>query len=187
MANPAKRLFVSFAKWIAPFVYDRRYLTGKHFLPGQQGWRWVAKGIWFQKILGFNRNVPWPIHPNFLVSDPKNLHFHPDDLHNFQSFGCYFQNFSASIRIGKGSYIAPNVGLITANHDPESPSKHLPGKSIELGENCWIGMNAVILPGVILGPHTIVGAGAVVSKSFPEGYCTLVGVPARKLHDKEFK
>ena len=42
-------------------------------------------------------------------------------------------------------------------------------------------MNAVILPGVELGDHTIVGAGAIVTKSYPEGYCVLVGNPARPI------
>jgi acetyltransferase-like isoleucine patch superfamily enzyme len=40
-------------------------------------------------------------------------------------------------------------------------------------------MNAVILPGVTLGENTIVGAGAIVTKSFPEGWCVLAGNPAR--------
>lgn len=40
-------------------------------------------------------------------------------------------------------------------------------------------MNSVILPGVELGDHTIVGAGAIVTKSFPGGYCVIVGNPAK--------
>lgn len=46
-----------------------------------------------------------------------------------------------------------------------------------------MGMNAVILPGVTLGPHTSVGAGAVVTKSFPEGYCIVAGIPAKKIKE----
>ena len=38
-------------------------------------------------------------------------------------------------------------------------------------------MNAVV--GVTLGDHTVVGAGAVVTKSFPQGYCVIAGVPAK--------
>lgn len=40
-------------------------------------------------------------------------------------------------------------------------------------------MSAVILPGVTLGDFTIVGAGAIVAKSFEEGYCVIAGNPAR--------
>ena len=38
---------------------------------------------------------------------------------------------------------------------------------------------AIILPGVKLGPRTIVGAGSIVTKSFPEGFCVIAGNPAR--------
>lgn len=44
-------------------------------------------------------------------------------------------------------------------------------------------MNAVILPGVHLGDHTIVGAGSVVTRSFPEGNIIIAGVPAKKIKD----
>ena len=40
-------------------------------------------------------------------------------------------------------------------------------------------MNVVVLPGVELGDGTIVGAGAVVTRSFPEGECVLAGNPAK--------
>lgn len=46
-------------------------------------------------------------------------------------------------------------------------------------------MNSVVLPGCHLGPYTIVGAGAVVTKSFPEGHCVIVGNPARIIRHLE--
>lgn len=52
---------------------------------------------------------------------------------------------------------------------------------IEIGNDCFIGMNCVILPGVTLGDKTIVGAGSVVTKSFPEGNVVIVGNPAKKI------
>ena len=51
-------------------------------------------------------------------------------------------------------------------------------KPIIIGKNCWIGTNVVILPGVELGDNVIVGAGAVVTKSFLSN-CVLAGVPAK--------
>ena len=44
-------------------------------------------------------------------------------------------------------------------------------------------MNSVILPGVTVGTRTIVGAGSVVTKSFPEGNCVVAGNPAKKIKD----
>ena len=46
-------------------------------------------------------------------------------------------------------------------------------------------MNAVILPGVELGEKTVVGAGAVVTKSFKEGHCVIGGNPAKLIKKLE--
>ena len=171
----------------ALFYYDKKYLTGKWFagkLDGlcNLGWEWTAKCGFARFLRGFHKGARFPISPRILVALPQNIEFHPDDLNNFQTSGNYFQAFG-KITIGRGCYIAPNVGLITANHDPADLDSHLEPKPITLGEKCWIGMNAVVLPGVTLGPGTVVGAGSVVTKSFPEGHCVIAGNPAKKLRD----
>ncbi len=104
-------------------------------------------------------------------------------MNNFQHFGCYFQCWRGKIKIGKGSYIAPNVGIITQNHDLQDLDTHAEAKDVVLGQKCWIGMNSIILPGVILGDKTIVGAGSVVTKSFVNGNCVIVGNPAKIIRD----
>jgi acetyltransferase-like isoleucine patch superfamily enzyme len=53
------------------------------------------------------------------------------------------------------------------------------GKDVIIGKKCWIGMNAIILPGVQLGDNTIVGAGSVVTKPFPDGNILIAGNPAK--------
>lgn len=185
-----KFLFAIFshpALFVFSFFFDKKYLKGKYFDHSFAGYIWCVRAIFRQKILGFNRNIPWPVSPFIVITNPENIVFHHDDLNNFQGFGNYFQNFAGKIIIGKGSYIAPNAGIITANHDPYNLDKHAEGKDVVLGKSCWIGMNSVILPGVVLGDHTIVGAGSVVTKSFSEGYCVIAGNPARiiKYLDKE--
>jgi acetyltransferase-like isoleucine patch superfamily enzyme len=127
--------------------------------------------------------MPFPARLGCTLNNGHRIHFHPDDLNNFQANGTYFQNRDADIHIGRGTYIAPNVGIITANHDLQDLDKHLPGQDVVIGRNCWIGMNAVILPGVVLGDRTIVGAGSVVTRSFAQGNCVLAGNPARLLRN----
>jgi acetyltransferase-like isoleucine patch superfamily enzyme len=169
-------------KAVGGLFFDRKYLDAP-WVYTREGWRWVWRGIVWQKVFGFNRGLRFPASPFIRVSNGRNLEFDPADVRNFQSMGVYLQNFSARIVIGRGTYIAPNVGLITANHDLDDLDHHTPGEDIVLGERCWIGMGAVVMPGVRLGPRTIVAANAVVTKSFPEGNCIVGGVPAKVLRE----
>lgn len=170
--------------------YDRKSLIrGKHFRGKYHhltapGWKWVVCDHRSCRRKGVNQNVPWPVSADIRVSEPQNIFFHPDDLNNFQGFGNYYQAVE-KITIGRGTYIAANVGIITANHDIANLDKHVEAKPVTLGQRCWIGMNSVILPGVTLGDGTIVGAGSVVTKSFPEGHCVIAGSPARLIRKLE--
>jgi acetyltransferase-like isoleucine patch superfamily enzyme len=162
-------------------LFARRYLRGRYFDDSYAGWFQVWRAVWVQKLLGFNRHVPWPVSPFIAIDCPHEIDFDPDDMHNFWHFGCYYANYGGGrITIGKGTWIAPNVGIITTNHDTADPGKHLPAKDVIIGRNCWIGMNSVVLPGVRLGDHTVVAAGSVVCRSFPGGHCVLAGVPAMR-------
>jgi len=172
-------------KFMLNIFFDKKYLTGRYFNNDLSGYLWAFKSIWVKNILKLAQPVSFPTALTCVVTNANNIHFHPDDLNNFQSPGTYFQNFLGHIYIGKGSYIAPNVGIITANHNIENLDAHTEGKDVIIGEKCWIGMNSVILPGVELGEKTIVAAGAVVTKSFPQGNVVLAGVPARVI--KEIK
>lgn len=162
------------------YGYDNKYLTGKWFSKENNfvGWNWVMTNAKNCKRLNVNRNIKFPVSAQSRFTNGSNIRFHPDDLNNFQHFGCYFQA-KGEIVIGKGTYIAPNVGIITANHNITDLDSHSEAKPVILGENCWIGMNSVILPGVELGNRTIVGAGSVVTKSFKDGNCVIAGSPAK--------
>ena len=163
--------------------FEKKYLDGRFFNSQYTGFLWAIRAIWQRNILRLSPPMPFPVGLTCVISDPENLIFHPDDLNNFQTGGTYYQNFAARIYIGRGTLIAPNVGLITANHDPMHPNLHQKGSDISLGEECWIGMNSIVLPGVKLGSKTIVAAGSVVTRSFPEGLCIVAGTPARKIRD----
>jgi acetyltransferase-like isoleucine patch superfamily enzyme len=168
-------------------LYDKKYkkschFSGKFLNVNAAGWRWVVSDFRARLLFGKNTKSDFPISPYNTVSGSKNISFHIDDLHNFQGHGKYFQAMNGGkIVIGKGSLIGPNTGLITSNHDFNDLNSHIKGKDITIGENCWIGMNCVILPGVTLMEKTIVAAGSVVNKSFNEGNCIIGGVPAKIL------
>jgi len=141
--------------------------------------------MWFfQKVLGFNRKVYWPVHFTSIVSGHKNIYAGIDTCPGYMP-GCYIQAIG-NIYIGDYTQISANVGIITANHDLNDSTKHIV-KKVHIGKYCWLGMNVMILPGVELGDHTIVGAGSVVTKPFPNGYCVIAGNPAKviKILDKE--
>lgn len=176
-------LYVHMFGW---FFYDLKYLKGRWFCRwDSMGWQWAARDI-FHRFLSIKHVwVPWPISPD-ITCPGSNIEFDVDDINNFQGIGNYFQTFDAKIVIGKGTYIAVNVGIITSNHDFRNLDEHYPGKDVVIGRECWIGMNSVILPGVILGDHTIVGAGSVVTKSFPEGNCVIAGNPAKIIRKINF-
>lgn len=140
----------------------------------------------FRKILRQNSGVSWAIHHTATIhcADKiiKGKNVFPGD-----SPGVYI-NAINGIRIGDYSNIGPNVGLLSANHNFIDNDAFDLAKPIIIGKHCWIGKDANILPEVELGDFTIVGAGAVVTKSFKEGYCVLVGNPARiikELNQKE--
>lgn len=85
------------------------------------------------------------------------------------------------IEIGSNTIFGPGVKVISANHRRDKLSEWETSPPIRIGENCWIGANAVILPGVTLGDNVIIGAGAVVTKSFPSN-CLLAGNPAKLIN-----
>lgn len=142
----------------------------------------VTFGILFmQKILGFNRKVYWPVHFTSKINAPEFIICGIETCPGYMP-GCYIQGYGG-IEIGDYTQIGPNVGIISSNHDIYDNKKGVNKSPIYIGKYCWIGMNAVILPGVVLGDYTIVAAGAVVTKSFTNGYCIIGGVPAKVLRE----
>lgn len=162
---------------VLSLFYDKRYLSGKFYDEQRYGFVWAWKDI-FRSIYRRKDGIRWPIGASCRIPSGRNMIVHPNSLIIFQQPGCYFQNYNGKIIIGADVWIAQNVGIITENHDPKNPENHLPAKNVEIGDCCWIGMNAVILPGVKLGSHTVVGAGSIVTHSF-DGNCVIAGNPAK--------
>ena len=85
--------------------------------------------------------------------------------------------------MGEGTIIAPGVKIVSANHSLENFANWDPAPPLRIGKRCWLGANAVVLPGVELGDNVIVAAGSVVTKSFPANLI-VGGVPARVLKER---
>jgi acetyltransferase-like isoleucine patch superfamily enzyme len=139
--------------------------------------------FWFnQKILnqGGNKKAYWPVNSTSQVIEAQNILVGIDAYPGIMK-GCYIQG-KGGIEIGDYTQIAPNVVIVSANHDIYDSRKHISAK-VTIGRYCWLGAGCKIMPGVTIGDFTIVGAGAVVTKSFPEGKCILGGVPAKKIKE----
>ncbi len=135
-------------------------------------------------LLANNLGRYWPIHKNSEVTHPQNIYV-GINANAGTCPGCYLQG-NGGIWIGNYVHFASNIGIVSANHSLYNQMEH-EHKEVRIEDYCWIGMNVVILPGVHLGPRTIVGAGSVVTKSFPDGFCVIGGNPAKiiKVLDKE--
>lgn len=103
--------------------------------------------------------------------------------------GCHIYEPRAGLVIGDHCMIGGGVMICGVNHGYASmdvPMRHQPAESapIIIGRDVWIGMGAIILPGVKLGDGSIVGAGAVVTSDVAPG-AVVSGIPARIAKHRE--
>ena len=87
------------------------------------------------------------------------------------------------VTIGNHVNLAQGITVTALNHNFDDVERRIDEQGVStqpvvIGDDVWIGANAVILPGVTIGHHVVVAAGAVVTKDVPSR--TLVaGVPAK--------
>jgi acetyltransferase-like isoleucine patch superfamily enzyme len=87
------------------------------------------------------------------------------------------------VKIGNHVNLAQGITVTALNHTFTNPEKRIDEQGVSttpvaIGDDIWIGANAVILPGVTIGEHSVVAAGAVVTKDVPP-HSLVAGVPAR--------
>lgn len=127
-----------------------------------------------------------PFHANF---GGKHVHFGKDVYANFS----LTMVDDAHIYVGDNVMFAPNVTVATAGHpiDPTLRERGLQyNMPVHIGNNCWIGAGALIMPGVSIGDNTVIGAGSVVTKDIPANVVAY-GNPCRVIreigeHDKKY-
>ena len=104
-------------------------------------------------------------------------------------------SLNGSVRVGRGCILAPDVFISSGTHPFRTPSlSHLPIREQErrlreagqaaddrpvwIQDDCWLGVHAVLMPGVVVGKGSVVGANAVVTKAVAP-YSVVAGMPAR--------
>lgn len=98
----------------------------------------------------------------------------------FINFGAVFLD-GAPIALGADVQLGPYVQVLTATHPLEVEPRRAKWETvapISIDDNVWLGAGVMVLPGVRIGPDTVVGAGSVVTRDLPGGVLA-VGNPAR--------
>ena len=98
----------------------------------------------------------------------------------FANYNCTILDV-AKVTIGDYCQMAPNVAIYTAGHPVHPDSRNSAyeyGKAVTIGDNVWLGGNAVICPGVTIGSNVVIGAGSVVTHDIPD-WTIAAGNPCR--------
>lgn len=87
------------------------------------------------------------------------------------------------IEIGNDVWTGHNVYITDQNHGYEDVTRPIseqsqPERAVKIGDGSWLGYGSVVLPGVTIGEHCVIGANSVVTHDVPS-YSVAVGVPAR--------
>jgi len=118
-----------------------------------------------QKIIGFNRQVPWPVHFTSMVRGwehiEKGICCDPGD-----SPGIYI-NAYGGLKFGDDIEIGANTTITTTNHNKYDYRKEGFKKGIVIGNHVWIGSNCCITAGVTIGDNVTIGAGCVIRQDIP--------------------
>lgn len=110
--------------------------------------------------------------------------YHPESL-RFGSSVAIGENVvlraGGGLTIGNRVLIAAGAAIVTVGHPIEPPRwNKVSAAPVVIGDDVWIGVNAVVLPGVAIGNGAVVAAGAVVTEDVPP-FTVVGGVPARVL------
>ncbi len=158
-------LFRWIVKWLYPQYKRPRYGY-------QLNINILKKYFFFQKVLGINRKVPWPVHFSSQVLNvhkiEKGICSDPGD-----NIGIYI-NAGGGLKLGNNVNIGQNTTLTTTNHYKYDHRKQGFKKGITIGDNVWIGANCCIIAGVKIGNNVTIGAGCVIREDIPDN-CTVVG------------
>jgi len=167
------KLIANFSPYINNMVFNWKLFTRVSF-------GILIRNFITQRVYRINSEVPFPVHYTSRIIAFNNIKLHKDanTVGSFcVSIGCYIQAING-IEIGENFLFAPGVRIISANHGVNNEYKNENTKPVIIGNNVWLGTNVIILPEVKLGDNVVVGAGSVVTKSFPDNVI-IAGNPAK--------
>lgn len=100
---------------------------------------------------------------------------------------CFF-SIRGNVHISKDTIIGPGVKILSENHlfNSHDLPIRLQGENrgdVFIGNDCWIGANAVILSGVKIGNGCVIGAGSIVTKDV-EPFSVVAGIPAKVIRKR---
>ncbi|WP_440896611.1 sugar O-acetyltransferase [Amphibacillus sp. Q70] len=135
------------------------------------------KAILVEEIFG-EENSSW-IEPPFYFCYGRNIKLGEKCYINFN---CNFVD-DGEIIIGNEVMFGPAVTIATVNH-PIDPSirPFMYAQAVTIEDNCWIGANVTICPGITIGKNSVIGAGSVVTKDIPEN-AIAAGNPCRVIRN----
>lgn len=122
---------------------------------------------------------------SFIIEPP----FRCDYGYNIEIGENFYSNYNliildcAKVLIGDNVMIGPNVSIYTAGHPVHYEIRNQGYEytvPVSIGNNVWIGGNAVINPGVSIGDNSVIGSGSVVTKDIP-GNVIAAGNPCKVL------
>lgn len=158
---------------------------------------------WFIRILSplyQHRGKHSVIHSSVRMDTPPYRKFSLGDYSVIESFACInnavgdviIGNYTriglhntiiGPVTIGHHVNLAQGITVTALNHKFENPDirideQGVSTKPVVIGNDIWVGANAVILPGVTIGDHSVIAAGAIVTKDAPP-HSLVAGVPAK--------
>ncbi|MBS7577639.1 MULTISPECIES: sugar O-acetyltransferase [unclassified Enterococcus] len=175
--------------------------NGKLYLPNDEDLV-KEQNLWLDRLYDFNHTRAsqnekrQDILEQLLAEIGENCYIEPPFYANWGGHHLHlghrvYANFNLTcvddthIYIGDDTMIGPNVTLATAGH-PISPNQRLEkyqfNQAITIGKNCWLGAGVIVLPGVSIGDHSIIGAGSVVTRDIPANKVAF-GNPCRVVRD----
>ena len=98
---------------------------------------------------------------------------------------CYLDG-RMGLYIGDNVSISPEVYILTLQHDPDDPYFSTKGGSVHIDDRVWIGVRAIILPGVHIGEGAVIAAGSLVNKDVAP-FTIVGGIPAKPLKERSPK